>query len=271
MEPDRDFQALVRRSGILFTTDVGQGPEEWVVAIATPDLVRTQVATQADLVAAGFVRAEGLHRLEAERDRVAALLTAAEERLEAAAAGREAWQAERQALEARARRGELWRQAEHEGVVARNRGEGPEANPYGIEDPGDEIGHQAWRHGWRVRDTLITLNERVHRLLEVRDGERSADADRAAEAEALRARAEAALAAARAELAGLQARLRQLEVDLHHLPALEDALRLAWTEAPHSPECAIWAVASAGGDAVAACNCWRSRFSVQALAPFTAR
>jgi hypothetical protein len=234
-------------------------------------MVRHQVATHADLVAAGFVRAEGLRRLEAERDRLATLLSAAEERQAGFQAEQESWRAERRELEARARRGELWRQAEHEGVVARNRGDGPEANPYGIEDPVEEVGHQAWRHGWRVRDTLITLNERVRRLQEAREGERFADAGRAAEAEAGRVRAEDALVTARDELAAVQARLRQLEVDLRHLPALEDALRLAWTEAPHSPECAIWAVASAGGDAVAACNCWRSRFSVQALAPFTAR
>ncbi|MEB3222625.1 MAG: hypothetical protein VKS61_11155 [Candidatus Sericytochromatia bacterium] len=271
MEPDQDFQALVRQSGIVFTTDVGQGPEEWVVAIASPDLVRTQVATHADLVAAGFVRAEGLLRLEVERERLTKLLATAEERQAAHLAELDAWQAERRELQARARRGELWRQAEHEGVVARNRGDGPEANPYGVEDPVEEVGHQAWRHGWRVRDTLITLNERVRRLQEARDDERAADVDRLQEAEARGAQADAAVAGARIELAATQARIRQLEVDLRHLPALEDALRLAWTEAPHSPECAIWAVASAGGDGVAACNCWRSRFSVQALAPFTAR
>lgn len=270
MDPEQDFRSLVRQSGIVFTTDMGQGPEEWVVAIATPDLVRAQVATQADLVAAGFIRAEALRRLEVERDRLTTLLKAADERLATLNVERAGWQSSRAALEARARRGELWRQAEHEGVVARNRGEGAEANPYGADDPIDEVGHQAWRHGWRVRDTLITLNERVRRLQDGLDEARATMAEVRATADARVAAMEAERDAAHAGLEATRAHARQLEVDLRHLPALEDALRLAWTEAPHSPECALWAVAGAGGDGVAACDCWRSRFSVSALAPFTA-
>ncbi|MEB3197811.1 MAG: hypothetical protein VKP62_11465 [Candidatus Sericytochromatia bacterium] len=263
-----DFQSLVRQSGIVFTADVGQGPEEWVLAIASPNLARTQVATQADLVAAGYIRQEALVHLEAERERLTALLHTLEEQRASLQAQRRGHDEALAELERRVRRAEIWRQAEHEGVVARNRGDAPEANPYRAEDEVDELGGQAWRHGWRVRDTLIGLNDRIRslqaaldQLQAARDQEHGENQQRLAEAQSEQARWAAAAQQA-------QTRIRQLEVEQRHLPALEEALRLAWTEAPHSPACAVWAVGAAGGDALKACDCWRARIASEALSPF---
>lgn len=271
MEPELDFQTLVRQSGIVFTTDTGQGPEEWVLAIATPNLSRTQVATQSDLVAAGYIRAEALKRLEAERDRLSTLLRVADEHISSLNEDKTTLHAQLKDTEQRAKRGEIWRQAEHEGVVARNRGEALEANPYAGDDPVSEVGHQAWRHGFRVRDTLIGLNERIRTLSETLEADRQAGAQEISQLKETLTRSEEAGQQLKAELTRLRLRNQQMESDLRHLPALEDAVRLAWSEAPHSPDCALWAVSAAGGDTGRACDCWRARVAVEALAPFTAR
>lgn len=271
MESDLDFQTLVRQSGIVFTTDTGQGPEEWVLAIATPNLSRTQVATQSDLVAAGYIRAEALKRLEAERDRLSTLLRVADEHISSLNESKTGVQQQLNDMEQRAKRGEAWRQAEHEGVVARNRGEDVDANPYKEQDPISEVGHQAWRHGFRVRDTLIGLNERIRNLGETLDATRQSHAEEVSQLQQNLRDLESTSQELTGELARLRQRNQQLESDQRHLPDLEEAVRLAWSEAPHSPDCALWAVKASGGDTVLACDCWRARVAVEALAPFTAR
>lgn len=274
MDSDLEFTQLVRKSGIVFTTNLGQGQEEWVLAIATPTLSKTQVATQADLVAAGFIKVEALKRLEAERERLLELLKAADEQRQAMIAEKQAREQElrgfeaarareREELEARARRGEAWKKAELEGVTARTRGEALEANPY--EEAGDDAareGHQAWRHGWRLRDVLLDLSAKLKDTqgeLAAREAQVRTLAD---EAEAARrelmagqgrvAVSEQEAAALRTQLAGATARVERLE----------DALRTIWAEAPHSPACALWTAAAADGTAsVVSCNCWRSRLA----------
>ena len=123
MDSEQDFRELVRQSGVLFTHNVGQGPEEWVLAIATPMLTRTQVATPADLVVAGYVRADGYRRMEAERDRLVQLLEAAERHRLALAAERHTQAAMIGDLDQRARVAEAWKSGEQAGIVARNREE----------------------------------------------------------------------------------------------------------------------------------------------------
>jgi len=259
MDSEQDFRQLVRQRGILFTHDVGQGPEEWVLAIATPLLTRTQVATPADVLAAGFARAEGHRRLEAERDRLVQLLEAAErQRLALAQAHQERGEAIA-ALEARVRLAEAWKTGEQAGIVARNLGTPLDANPHDATSPDPAVheAHLAWRHGWRLREVLLDLNGKYKATqadyLAVA-GAQASLADEAKAAREAQARAEA-LAAAKAHEA---AELRQgLEAQLGRVGSLEAALRTIWAEAPHAPACAL----RAAGDGVAACDCWRSRLA----------
>lgn len=272
MDSDLEFTQLVRKSGIVFTTNLGQGQEEWVLAIATPTLSKTQVATQADLVAAGFIKVDALKRLEAERERLLELLKAADEQRQAMIADKHAREAElrafeearareREELEARARRGEVWKKAELEGVTARTRGEALDQNPYA--EHGDDVakeGHQAWRHGWRLRDVLLDLNLRLKeaqgaiaardQLLATLQAEQTTARAALGQAEAQAAAAEHEAATLRAQLAAASGRAGQLDA----------TLRTIWAEAPHSPTCALWTAAAAEGKAsVVSCDCWRSR------------
>lgn len=254
MDSEQDFRQLVRQSGILFTHNVGQGPEEWVLAIATPTLSRTQVATQADLVVAGFVRADGYRRLEAERDRLLQLLEAAERQRMGLVQERQAREVTLAELDARARLAEAWKAGEQAGIVARNLDTPLAANPHDLESPDPAVreAHQAWRHGWRLREVLLDLNTRLKAALG----------------------AQAALAGAQVALADAEARaavrtqeaseLRQgLEAQLRRAGSLEAAMQTIWAEAPHSPTCALWTAAAATGQVsvVASCDCWRSRLA----------
>jgi hypothetical protein len=274
MDSELEFTQLVRKSGIVFTTNLGQGVEEWVLAIATPTLTKTQVATQADLVAAGFIKVDALKRLEAERDRLMELLKAADEHRQAMNADKQAREAElraleeaiakeREVLDARARKGEAWKKAEHEGVIARTKGEPVEACPY--DEAGDDVareGHQAWRHGWRLRDVLLDLNEKG-RALQAALVERDAEilGLRAALAAAEGAKAEAEMRAGGAD-AALAAQRGQVQTLLTRSQKLEETLRTIWAEAPHSPACALWTAAAAEGKAsVVSCDCWRARLA----------
>ena len=274
MDSDLEFTQLVRKSGIVFTTNLGQGHEEWVLAIATPTLSKTQVATQADLVAAGFIKVDALKRLEAERERLLELLKAADEQRRTLIAEKQAREQalrdleatrvrEREELEARARRGEAWKKAELEGVTARTRGEALEANPY--EEGGDDVareGHQAWRHGWRLRDVLLDLNVKLkeaNATIATRDARIAALEQDAEDGRAGRTEALGRTAAAEQEAAGLR---EQLAGSAARVERLEDALRTIWAEAPHSPACALWTAAAADGKAnVVSCDCWRSRLT----------
>ncbi len=274
MDSDPEFTQLVRKSGIVFTTNVGQGQEEWVLAIATPTLSKTQVATQADLVAAGFIKVEALKRLEAERERLLELLKAADEQRQAMIADKHAREAElrtleethvreREELEARARRGEAWKKAELEGVTARTRGEALAANPYvEADDEAAKEGHQAWRHGWRLRDVLLDLNVRLKdaqgalaardQLLATLQGEQAAARSALTQADARAFATDHEASTLRAQLAAAAGRVEKLE----------EVLRTIWAEAPHSPTCALWAIAEAEGKAsVVSCDCWRSRLA----------
>jgi hypothetical protein len=166
MESDeKDFEALVRKSGTVFVTNVGNGPEEMVLAIATPTLKKTQVATQADLVAAGYVRVDGLKRAEGERERLKEALATTEKHfaahMEESTRKQFELQAEIDALKARVHTLETSKAAEQEGIAARNAQEPATANPHA-----DEAPRQAWAHGWKLRDMLLALNERVRTLSE---------------------------------------------------------------------------------------------------------
>jgi chromosome segregation ATPase len=59
--------------------------------------------------------------------------------------------------------------AEHEGIVARNEGAGAEANPYTGDDDLAHTAHEAWRHGWMLRDGLLRLNSHAATLQAERD------------------------------------------------------------------------------------------------------
>ncbi|MDB5101922.1 MAG: hypothetical protein JWM80_6343 [Cyanobacteria bacterium RYN_339] len=166
METDeKDFEALVRKSGTVFVTNVGNGPEEMVLAIATPTLKKTQVATQADLVAAGYVRVDGLKRAEGERERLKEALATTERHFATHVdeSGKKAFelQTEIDALRARVTKLEAAKAAEQEGIAARNANEPASPNPYAN---ADEAPRQAWGHGWKLRDMLLALNERVRGL-----------------------------------------------------------------------------------------------------------
>jgi hypothetical protein len=166
METDeKDFEALVRKSGTVFVTNVGNGPEEMVLAIATPTLKKTQVATQADLVAAGYVRVDGLKRAEGERERLKEALASTEQHfathVEESTRKHFALQAEIDGLKAQVQKLEAAKAAEQEGIAARNAGEAAATNPHAAEAP-----RQAWAHGWKLRDMLLALNERVRALSE---------------------------------------------------------------------------------------------------------
>lgn len=274
MDSDQEFTQLVRKSGIVFTTNLGQGQEEWVLAIATPTLSKTQVATQADLVAAGFIKVEALKRLEAERERLLELLKAADEQRQAMIADKQAreaeardrdaaWAKEREELDVRTRRGEAWKKAELEGVTARTRGEALEANPHA--EAGDEVereAHQAWRHGWRLRDVLLDLNVRLKEAqgaIAARDALLATIQGEQAQARIAQAQADARAMAADHEAATLRG---QLAGATQRVEKLEDALRTIWAEAPHGATCALWTAAAAEGKAsVVACDCWRSRLT----------
>ena len=274
MDSDLEFTQLVRKSGFVFTTNLGQGQEEWVLAIATPTLSKTQVATQADLVAAGFIKVEALRRLEAERERLLELLSSADAHRQAMNAERQARESalrdleqahlrDREELAVRARRGEAWKKAEIEGVTARTRGEALESNPYA--EAGDEVareGHQAWRHGWRLRDVLLDLSARLKETqdtLAARDALLATLQAELQEAHGASRQARAQQASSAQEAAGLGAQLAQAT---GRVERLEAALRTIWAEAPHSPTCALWTVAAAEGKvSVVSCDCWRSRLS----------
>lgn len=215
METDLEFQELVRKTGILFSTNVGQGLEEWVLALTTPTLQRTQVATQADLVAAGFIRKQALERLESERDRLLALFKANEER-------RLQLQSEKDALEVRLRVAEVWKKAEQEGILARNRSALIDANPYFGEDDVQREGQTAWRHGWKLREVLLDQNDRLKRLQATYQDLKAAHASGEAEYRALaaaQATMQAAFVASQAdhamEVADQQARL-MATAQVHH-------------------------------------------------------
>jgi hypothetical protein len=163
METDeKDFEALVRKSGTVFVTNVGNGPEEMVLAIATTTLKKTQVATQADLVAAGYVRVDGLKRAEGERERLKEALATTERHyathVEESGKKQFELQAEIDALKARVRVLEAAKTAEQAGIAARNASEPATANPYPADD---DAPRQAWTHGWKLRDMLLALNARV--------------------------------------------------------------------------------------------------------------
>lgn len=162
MDSEQDFEALVRRSGTVFTTNVGQGSEEMVLAIATPTLKKTQVATQADLVAAGYVRVEGLQRVEAECGRLEALLLEAQQHHatvhQESAARQKQLLEENRALERRVQELETLRAAEQAGIAARSEGAHASTNPY---LGGDEAPRLAWNHGWKLRNVLLTQDERL--------------------------------------------------------------------------------------------------------------
>lgn len=168
MESEQDFEALVRKSGTVFVTNVGNGPEEMVLAIATPTLKKTQVATQADLVAAGYVRVDGLKRAEADRDKYKDALSQSEQALATAhqemAARQKVLLDENEALKARVAELEAVRAAEQEGIAARNEGHPASANPYPAADEVKKPARHAWGHGWKLRDVLLGLNERVQAL-----------------------------------------------------------------------------------------------------------
>lgn len=259
MDSEQDFRQLVRQRGILFSHDVGQGPEEWVLAIATPMLTRTQVATPADLAAAGFARSDAQRRLEAERDRLVQLLEAAERQRLAIAAAHQARGAELEALEARARLAEAWKAGEQAGIVARNLETPLEANPHDAESPDPAVRelHLAWRHGWRLREVLLDLNGKYKEALAGSQAVTGAQEALAVEAKAAReaqARAEAEARAAAQEAAELR---QGLAAQLGRVGSLEAAMRTIWAEAPHAPTCALRAAA----EGTAACNCWRSRLA----------
>lgn len=273
MDSETDFQALVRASGIVFTTNVGQGAEEWVLAITTPTLKRTQVATQADLVSAGFIRVDALKHLESERERLTGLLAVTNAHIQTLNVERQAREAAIQALDLRARRGEAWKRGEHEGVLARNQGSPVEANPHAADAPDDaeRDGHQAWRHGWRMRDTLLDLSERlraereghqvtVDRLDALETAWRALEAgyhQAVVERDALAERVDGA----EAEALAADSRSRQLQALLATIIA----------EAPHSPTCALWTAAAKDGRAsIVACDCWRARVTGPVLPPLEA-
>jgi chromosome segregation ATPase len=164
-ELDRDFEALVRKSGTVFVTNVGNGPEEMVLAIATPTLKKTQVATQADLVAAGYVRVDGMKRAETDRDRLKEALARAEQLLATAyqesSARHQVLIEENEALKGRVQQLEAARTAEQEGIAARNENEPVASNPYLAGDEAQQGARHAWAHGWKLRDVLISQSNRV--------------------------------------------------------------------------------------------------------------
>lgn len=171
------FDTLVRQNGAVFrpTPDA----DELVVTISDLSLCGSQIATEADLMLAGYVRqkrlaeAEGaIARLEAERaeaeaqadvalraqrdehdavrERLAVRLARAEQALEVA-------QGELAALRARLAHSEAVVAAEVAGIQARDRGEPIERCPY---DEGEGAAErQAWRNGHQKRDVLLKLKE----------------------------------------------------------------------------------------------------------------
>jgi chromosome segregation ATPase len=60
-----DFEDLVRQTGFLLKTDVGQGAQDLVLTVSTLGLTGTQVASLKEVEAAGFVKADRLDQAEA--------------------------------------------------------------------------------------------------------------------------------------------------------------------------------------------------------------
>jgi hypothetical protein len=79
------------------------------------------------------------------------------------------WERERDALKHEIIVWEARHRAEREGVLARNEGAPAEANPYHGDDEAAQAAHQAWRHGWMLRDGLLRLNEHAATLQTERD------------------------------------------------------------------------------------------------------
>lgn len=71
-----DFEDLVRQTGFLLKTDVGQGDQDLVLTVSALGLTGTQVAALKEVEAAGFVRAERLEQAEALLARTQAKLKA---------------------------------------------------------------------------------------------------------------------------------------------------------------------------------------------------
>ena len=59
--------------------------------------------------------------------------------------------------------------AEREGIAARNEGVTADGNPYAGDDEIQQTAHQAWRHGWMLRDGLLRLNEHAATVQAERD------------------------------------------------------------------------------------------------------
>lgn len=82
---------------------------------------------------------------------------------------RTAWERKHEAL---AHENAVWEarhRAEREGIAARNASLDAEANPYSGDDEVAQAGHEAWRHGWMLRDGLLRLNTHAATLQHERD------------------------------------------------------------------------------------------------------
>lgn len=71
-----DFEDLVRQTGFLLKTDVGQGAQDLVLTVSALGLTGTQVASLNEVEAAGFVKADRLRQAEALLARTKAKLEA---------------------------------------------------------------------------------------------------------------------------------------------------------------------------------------------------
>lgn len=172
------FDTLVRQNGAVFRAS--PEADEQVVTISDLNLSGSQVATEADLMMAGYVKrarlteAEAaLARAEAERAEVAAQADAEKRALAAehdAVRERLATRLTRlqqdledtrgdlAALKARLAHSEAVVAAEVAGIQARDRGEPIEGCPYG-DDEDHAAERQAWRNGHQKRDVLLKLKE----------------------------------------------------------------------------------------------------------------
>lgn len=80
-----------------------------------------------------------------------------------------AWERKHEAL---AHENAVWEarhRAEREGIAARNAGTEAEDNPYGGDDEVARAAHEAWRHGWMLRDGLLRLNTHAATVQHERD------------------------------------------------------------------------------------------------------